>query len=630
MIHRILFATLLLAAAPAMPQDLARDTAKVEDLRSIREIKRLQAEWGYDAMAGDWKAMAALGTPYVEMVLPEGNAVGREALEGWLRQRMGRGADGIPAGRLNARIWFSPVVTLSAEGDRAIGRWKQLALTGEAGRSAEWRMTTDVIEYHKTREGWRIVHIRPYLVFAGPYETGFTHDGKRLERAPIGFTPDQAGTVLTGRAAAVPLSRAEIDRQATLLLEAGRAQNLVDAFGYYLDRGMYDDVVDLFASDGNVEVAGQGVFKGADGVRRFLVRFGAPGLDPGELNDRPQLMPEVSISDDGASALVRVTELGMTGRHGGAGYWSLAIDTFLLARGDDGKWSIASLHRRPLMRADYKQGWAHPLPAPLPMGEGVTVDAPAQPVDTDYPAHAFNMQMLGSGIVFPHRGDARPFAAEAGALAQAEAFEGAENLAGAYGDYVNAFDWDDLAGLFAKDGWRELPFIGVVAGRDKILAGAKIRYGDRGTGPNPAFQAIHMLTQPYVTVSADGARAQLRARLMQFNSSASGPGSWIAGIYEDQLVKENGAWKIGGVDLDYTWMASYKDGWTRADPHAADALRPSAELLARYKLDAPIRGEPGIPFPAISPLPFHYANPVSGREPERLIEWTDIEPKESP
>jgi hypothetical protein len=77
-------------------------------------------------------------------------------------------------------------------------------------------------------------------------------------------------------------------------------------------------------------------------------------------------------------------------------------------------------------------------------------------------------------------------------------------------------------------------------------------------------------------------------------------------------------------------MASYKDGWTRADPHAADALRPSAELLARYKLDAPIRGEPGIPFPAISPLPFHYANPVSGREPERLIEWTDIEPKESP
>jgi hypothetical protein len=627
LIYRILLAALLITPAPAAAQDLARETAKVEDLRSIREIKRLQAEWGYDAMAGDWKAMAALGAPYVEIVLPEGNTVGREAVEGWLRQRMGQGVDGIAAGRLNARIWFSPVITLSAEGDRATGRWKHLALTGEAGKSADWRMTTDVIEYHKTKDGWKIAFIRPYLVFSGPYETGFTHDASKLERAPVEYTPDQAGTVLTGRAAATPRAKAEIDREATLLLEAGKAQNVADAFGYYLDRGMYDDIVDLFDPAGNVEVAGQGVFKGADGVRRFLKRFGAPGLDPGELNDRPQLMPEVSISDDGASALVRVTELGMTGQHGGAGYWSLAIDTFLLTRGDDRKWRIAILHRRPLMRADYQQGWAHPLPAPLPMGEGVTVDAPAQPVDTDYPVHAFNMQMLGSGVIYPHRGAAKRLVPEPNALAQAEAFEGAENVAGAYGEYVNAFDWDGLAGLFAKDGWRELPFIGVLAGRDKILAGAKIRYGDNGAGPRPAFQAIHMLTQPVITVSPDASRVQLRARLIQFNSAAGASGSWIAGVYEDQLVKEDGAWKIAGMDLDYTWMASYKGGWTAADPHAADALKPKPDLLARYELDAPIRGEPGIPFPAISPLPFHYTNPVSGRAPERLVGWTEIKEK---
>ncbi|HSQ96853.1 MAG TPA: nuclear transport factor 2 family protein [Croceibacterium sp.] len=627
MIRRMLSAALLLTAVPAAAQDLARETAKVEDLRSIREIKRLQAECGYDAMAGDWKAMAALATPDVEMVLPEHNAVGRQGFEHWLRQRMGQGADGVPAGRLNARIWFSPMITLSPDGQSATGRWKQLALAGEAGKSADWRMTTDVIEYRKTPEGWRMAHIRSYLVFAGPYETGFTHDAKTLERAPIAYSPDQAGTVLTGRTAAKARTKADLDKEATLLLEAGKAQNIADTFGYYLDRGMYDDIVDLFASEGNVEVAGQGVFKGADGVRRFLKRFGAPGLNPGELNDRPQLMPEVSISDDGGTALVRTTELGMTGQHGGEGYWSLAVDTFLLTRGGDGKWRIMILHRRPLMRATYKDGWAHPLPAPLPMGEGVTVDAPAQPVDTDYPAHAFNMQMLGSGVVFPHRGDPKPLAPEANALARAEAFDGAENVAGAYGEYVNRFDWDGLANLFARKGWRELPFIGILVGRDKILAGAKIRYGDNGKGPNPAFQAIHVLTQPYVTVSDDGKRIQLRERLMQFNSSANGPGSWIVGVYEDQLVKENGAWKMAGMDLDYTWMATYKDGWTKADPHAADALKPSPALLARYKLDAPIRGEPGIPFPRIAALPFHYTNPVSGRAPERLIGWTEIKEK---
>ena len=64
-----------------------------------------------------------------------------------------------------------------------------------------------------------------------------------------------------------------------------------------------------------------------------------------------------------------------------------------------------------------------------------------------------------------------------------------------------------------------------------------------------------------------------------------------------------------------------------ADPAAADALKPSSALLARYKLDAPIRGEPGIPFPRIAALPFHYANPVSGRAPERLVRWTDIQAK---
>jgi ketosteroid isomerase-like protein len=627
LIHRILLGALLLASAPAAAADLAHETARVEDLRSIREIKRLQAEWGYDAMAGDWRAMAALATPDVEMVLAGRNVAGRRGLKDWLRESMGQGVDGVPAGRLNARLWFSPIVTLSPDGQSATGRWKQLSLTGEAAESADWRMTDDVIEYRKTAEGWRIARIRPYLLFSGPYETGFTHDAKSLERAPIDFTPDQIGTVVTGRASAGPRSKGDLDKEATLLLESSKAENIANAFGYYLDRGMYDDIVDLFAPGGNVEVAGQGVFKGPDGVRRFLKRFGAPGLDPGELNDRPQLMPEVSISDDGATALVRLTELGMTGQHGGAGYWSLAIDTFLLSRGDDGKWRITILHRRPLMRANYKQGWAHPLAAPLPMGEGVTVDAPAQPVDTDYPTHAFNMQMLGSGAVFPHRGQAKPLVAETNALARAEAFDGAENVAGAYGEYVNAFDWDDLAQLFAKDGWRELPFIGVLAGRDKILAGAKIRYGDRVPGPNPAFLPVHMLTQPYITVSPDAKRVQLRARLLQFNSAANGSGSWIAGVYEDQLVKEKGAWKIEGMDLDYTWMATYKDGWTAADPRLADALKPGTALLARYKLDAPLRGDPGIPFPAVPPLPFHYTNPVSGRVPARLIGWTEIKPK---
>jgi ketosteroid isomerase-like protein len=620
-------AALLLTPGVARAQDdLARRTSQVEDLRSLREIKRLQAEFGYRLIAGDFKGMGELGTDYFELVLPDGNAEGRPAVEQWLRNRFGQGNEGIAAGRLNLHVWLSPVVTLSAMGDRATGRWRHLALTGEKGVTAEWRMTTEIIEYHKTQQGWRIAHIQPWLSFVGPYDGGWRHPAT-LQRPAFHFTPDEAGTVVPNRSATTVRPSDELARDATLLLHHGTAQNLANAYGYYLDRRMYDDIADLFAPAAQIDVAGQGVYNGADGVRKYLARFGAPGLDPGELNDRPQLMPLVSVSADGSMALVRVVELGMSGQHGGQGFWSAAINTFLLRPDPQGHWRIEMLHVRPLMRADYATGWATPLAAAPPIGESQFPDGPGQPVDTSYPDHPFAMQQLGAELIFAPRGEAQPLAVADHALERAEAFDAAENLAGAYGEYINQFAWPEMAAIFAEKGWRELPFIGVVAGRDKILEGAQMRYA--ATGLRTEFQAIHMLAQPYVTVSDDGERAQLRARLIQMNSSTTAPGSWLAGVYEDQLVKEGGVWRIAGMDLDYTWLANYQGGWTAADPGAANALRPSPELLARYRLDAPIRGDPGIPFPRIAALPFHYVNPVSGRAPERLIAWTEIPAKEN-
>ncbi|MXO59459.1 hypothetical protein GRI89_07880 [Altererythrobacter salegens] len=621
MIRRFILPLALLAATPAAAQDTARETAQVEDLRSIREIKRLQAEWGYYAMAGDWKAMAALGTDDVEMVLPGGNAVGRDALDDWLRERMGQGADGVAAGRLNVWLYVSPVITLSPDGQRATGRWHHIALLAEAGKSADWIGTTDVIEYRKTGEGWRIAHIRPYLQLSGPYDPGFGHDATTLERAPYHYSPDEAGVILPERRAAEPRLGEDLASEATLLLRLGMAQNRADQFGFYLDRGMYDDIVDLFAPDATIDVAGQGTFSGHAGVRKFLARFGAPGLDPGELNDRPQLMPEVSISDDGATALVRTTELGMTGQHGGEGYWSVAVNTFLLTRGDDGKWRIAMLHRRPVMRSTYKHGWAQPLPAALPPGEGVTFDGEPQPVDTAYPEHAFHMQMLGSGVVYPARGERKPLEVTANALAMAESWDGAENVSNAYGYYIDQFAWDHTSDLFARDGWKELSYIGTFIGRDHVRASMVQRYGEGG--PNDAFQAIHMKTQPVVTVEGDGSRAFIRERLMQFNSSASGPGSWIGGIYENQVIKEDGVWKIAGMDLDYTWLADYKTGWTGIVPGASSRFGPSAEVIASFHPDAPLRGPAFAPYPESETLGFDYANPVSGREPPLRLRWSD-------
>ena len=47
-------------------------------------------------------------------------------------------------------------------------------------------------------------------------------------------------------------------------------RNLQNKYGYYIDRKMWSDVTDLFADDGVLEIAGQGIWVGPKGVRKEL------------------------------------------------------------------------------------------------------------------------------------------------------------------------------------------------------------------------------------------------------------------------------------------------------------------------------------------------------------------------
>jgi hypothetical protein len=46
------------------------------------------------------------------------------------------------------------------------------------------------------------------------------------------------------------------------LIDETAVQNLQHIYGYYLDRKMWDDVVDLFTDDGTFETGQQGVYEG--------------------------------------------------------------------------------------------------------------------------------------------------------------------------------------------------------------------------------------------------------------------------------------------------------------------------------------------------------------------------------
>ena len=94
--------------------------------------------------------------------------------------------------------------------------------------------------------------------------------------------------------------------------------------------------------------------------------------------------------------------------------------------------------------------------------------------------------------------------------ADEEAFDGSENVSNAYGYYIDQFAWRDTGALFARDGWKELSYIGTFIGKDRVMNSMIQRYGEGG--PNDAFQAIHQKTQPYVTVFDGGQRAFVRTR----------------------------------------------------------------------------------------------------------------------
>ena len=595
-------------------------TARLHDVRAIREIKRLQHSWAHYAEAGQFSDLAGLLMPDAVWTDGTSTVTGRAAIDRHLRSEACTDGAELAPDRLNIHLFLSPVITLSPDGRSARGRWHQVVMAGQAGSSARWAGGINVIDYARTADGWAIARVHYHAQFAGPYDKGWHHVTPTVPLVPYHYTPDQAGKPWgIERGAEVALSAERLAAEADLLLAEGLVQNLQAAYGFYLDRKMYDDIVDLFADDAVFDIAGTGIFKGKAGVRRALARFGASGLKKGELNDRPQLMPVITMAADGHSATLRNIEIGMTGQHGGDTWWSAAVQQFKFARGADGAWRITALHRYPRMRAAYADGWAKPLAAALVQPANAAPDGPSGLSDASFPRHKsppvrFTASLAGEPT-FAGQGDGHT------ALARAAAFDGVENISNAYGYFIDEFRWDDTADLFSTDGWKELSYIGTYVGRESVRGSLFGRYGNAGRGG--AFMAIHQKTQPYVTVSEDGGRANIRLRLFQFNSAAEAAGSWISGIYENQAVIEDGIWRIHGMDLDYVWLADYTSGWAGIVPGASERYRPKPEDVAKMPPDAPLRGVTFAPYPEIAPMGFHFANPVSGRVPQTFLHWSD-------
>lgn len=177
-----------------------------------------------------------------------------------------------------------------------------------------------------------------------------------------------------------------------------------------------------------------------------------------------------------------------------------------------------------------------------------------------------------------------------------------ENLAGYYGHYVDKSMQDDIADLFTADGIVEILGRGVYYGQDRVR---EYMHNLGPVGPREGSLFNHMHLQPVIHVADDGRTARVRSRLFVMFGIMNVNAQWGAGVYENELVKEDGVWKFDYLHAYQTFYTNYEDGWAkRASAIFApyDRLPPDGPQSVEYD-----------PYPAAFVPPFHYANPVSGR-----------------
>lgn len=160
--------------------------------------------------------------------------------------------------------------------------------------------------------------------------------------------------------AALQQQIAQLEAQADRVKDANDIKRLQRAYGYYVDKALWDEVADLFAADGSIEIGLNGVYRGQDHIRKFLYALGGgeSGLKQGQLNEHMQLQPVVNVAEDGLTAKARWRALILAGQLGKNAYWGEGPYENEYVK-QDGVWKIKKLHWYQTFVVPYAGGWSH-------------------------------------------------------------------------------------------------------------------------------------------------------------------------------------------------------------------------------------------------------------------------------
>ena len=193
------------------------------------------------------------------------------------------------------------------------------------------------------------------------------------------------------RVAALRMRLTAATERAARVDDINRIENLQGSYGYYTDKMLWDEVLDLFADGASLEIGPSGVYVGKDSIRRYLYSLsgGQQGPIEGVLNDHFQLQPIVTVAPDGQSANGRWRLFLMTGvsGSGSGGNWGEGIYENEYVK-QDGVWKISKLHWYATFVAPYEGGWLNTgrqAVEDYALGKGVTPDRPPSETYEPYP-----------------------------------------------------------------------------------------------------------------------------------------------------------------------------------------------------------------------------------------------------
>jgi hypothetical protein len=377
------------AAKAASDRQLASRLAalqlEAQRLADQDNIENLQRIYGFYLDKGLWSEATALLTDDAELEIQGGGIFrGRNRILEYLRAV---GPEGLTSGRLYDHMFLQPVTHVDSRGLTAKGRWHVFAQLAQAGKFHEWETGVFENEYRLDEGKWKIRRLHFYPTMITPYEQGWGKASLPRSRFEPSLQPDTPSRgppstyesafvtpfhyphpVRGARAPATTAVKAgagsadlqtqldSVEKQIAAVEDRASIDNIQTVYGYYLATLLWDDLANLFADDGTIEIAMRGVYVGKAAVRRNLNLYGQAGLDDGVLHNHMQFQQVIHVAPDGRTANLRSRALSMMGNFGRNATWMGGTYENAFVK-IDGRWFFRKDQQVNTYFAPYETGW---------------------------------------------------------------------------------------------------------------------------------------------------------------------------------------------------------------------------------------------------------------------------------